>query len=256
MRTLNLTLEVWRQDGPDDAGRFETIDAPDVLDDMSFLEMLDIVNERLTNEGREPITFDHDCREGICGTCSLMINGQAHGPQLGTATCQLHMRKFADGDTIVIEPFRAAAFPIIKDLKGDSSALDRIVEQGGFITAPTGGARDANNTLIPKPVADASMDAAQCIACGACVAACPNGAANLFTAAKVAHLNLLPQGQPERHSRVEAMVRTMEEHFGSCTNHAECEAACPKSISIDFIALMNKDFLKAQLANRRYLSRT
>jgi succinate dehydrogenase iron-sulfur subunit len=256
VKTLNLTLKVWRQDGPDDAGWFETIDAPDVLDDMSFLEMLDIVNERLTNEGREPITFDHDCREGICGTCSLMINGQAHGPQPGTATCQLHMRKFADGDTIVIEPFRAAAFPIIKDLMVDRSALDRIVEQGGFITAPTGGARDANNTLIPKPVADSSMDAAQCIGCGACVAACPNGAANLFTAAKVAHLNLLPQGQPERYARVEAMVRTMEDHFGSCTNHAECEAACPKIISIDFIALMNKDFLKAQVANRRYLSRT
>jgi succinate dehydrogenase iron-sulfur subunit len=256
VKTLNLTLKVWRQDGPDDAGWFETIDAPDVLDDMSFLEMLDIVNERLTNEGREPIAFDHDCREGICGTCSLMINGQAHGPQPGTATCQLHMRKFADGDTIVIEPFRAAAFPIIKDLMVDRSALDRIVEQGGFITAPTGGARDANNTLIPKPVADSSMDAAQCIGCGACVAACPNGAANLFTAAKVAHLNLLPQGQPERYARVEAMVRTMEGHFGSCTNHAECEAACPKIISIDFIALMNKDFLKAQVANRRYLSRT
>ena len=256
MTTLNLTLKVWRQDGPDDAGRFETIDAPDVLDDMSFLEMLDIVNERLTNEGREPITFDHDCREGICGTGSLRINGQAHGPQPGTATCQLHMRKFADGDTIVIEPWRAAAFPIIKDLMVDRSALDRIVEQGGFITAPTGGARDANTIPIPKPVADASMDAAQCIACGACVAACPNGAANLFTAAKVAHLNLLPQGQPERYARVEAMVHTMEEHFGSCTNHAECEAACPKTISIDFIALMNKDFLRAQVANRRYLSRT
>ena len=199
VRTLNLTLEVWRQDGPDDAGRFETIDAPDVIDDMSFLEMLDIVNERLTNEGREPIAFDHDCREGICGTCSLMINGQAHGPQRGTATCQLHMRKFADGDTVVIEPWRAAAFPVIKDLMVDRSAFDRIVEQGGFITAPTGGARDANTIPVPKSVADAAMDAAQCIGCGACVAACPNGAANLFTAAKVAHLNLLPQGQPERY---------------------------------------------------------
>ena len=198
---------MWRQDGPDDAGRFETIDAPDINDDMSFLEMLDIVNERLTNEGREPITFDHDCREGICGTCSLMINGQAHGPQRGTATCQLHMRKFADGDTIVVEPWRAAAFPVIKDLMVDRSAFDRIVEQGGFITAPTGGARDANIIPVPKSVADAAMDAAQCIGCGACVAACPNGAANLFTAAKVAHLNLLPQGQPERYARVEAMVR-------------------------------------------------
>ena len=255
MRTLHLTLEVWRQDGPDDAGRFETIDAPDVLDDMSFLEMLDIVNERLTNEDREPITFDHDCREGICGTCSLMINGQAHGPQRGTATCQLHMRKFADGDTVVIEPWRAAAFPVIKDLMVDRSAFDRIVEQGGFITAPTGGARDANTIPVPKSVADASMDAAACIGCGACVAACPNGAAQLFTSAKVAHLNLLPQGQAERFSRVEAMVETMDSYFGSCTNHGECEAACPKSISIDFIALMNKDYLKAQLANRRYLSR-
>jgi succinate dehydrogenase / fumarate reductase iron-sulfur subunit len=253
--TLHLTLRIWRQDGPDDPGRFETIDAPDIKDDMSFLEMLDVVNERLTNTGQEPMTFDHDCREGICGTCSLMIDGQAHGPQRGTATCQLHMRKFADGDTIVVEPWRAAAFPIIKDLMVDRSAFDRIVEQGGFITAPTGGAPDANIIPIPKVVADAAMDAAECIGCGACVAACPNGAANLFTAAKVAHLNLLPQGQAERYARVEAMVGTMEEHFGSCTNHGECEAACPKSISIDFIALMNKDFLKAKVANRRYLSR-
>ena len=185
-----------------------------------------------------------------------MIDGQAHGPQRGTATCQLHMRKFADGDTIVVEPWRAAAFPIIKDLMVDRSAFDRIVEQGGFITAPTGGAPDANIIPVPKVVADSAMDAAQCIGCGACVAACPNGAANLFTAAKVAHLNLLPQGQAERYSRVEAMVRTMEEHFGSCTNHGECEAACPKSISIDFIALMNKDYLRALVSNRRYMSRT
>jgi succinate dehydrogenase / fumarate reductase iron-sulfur subunit len=254
-RTLNLTLEVWRQDGPDADGRFDVIDAPGINDDMSFLEMLDVVNERLTNDGKEPIVFDHDCREGICGSCSLMINGQAHGPQRGTATCQLHMRKFADGDTVVIEPWRAAAFPVVKDLMVDRSAFDRIIEQGGFITAPTGAARDANLILIPKPVADAAMDAAQCIGCGACVAACPNGAANLFTAAKVAHLNLLPQGLPERYSRVEAMVNEMEEHFGSCTNHGECETACPKNISIDFIALMNKDYLKAKLANRRYLSR-
>jgi succinate dehydrogenase / fumarate reductase iron-sulfur subunit len=253
---LNLTLKVWRQDGPDDAGRFEVIEAPGINDDMSFLEMLDVVNERLTGEGREPITFDHDCREGICGTCSLMIDGQAHGPQRGTATCQLHMRKFADGDTIVVEPFRAAAFPVIRDLMVDRSPLDRIVEAGGFITAPTGSAPEANQTLIPKVVADAAMDAAACIGCGACVAACPNGAANLFTAAKVAHLNLLPQGQPERLTRVEAAVDTMERYFGSCTNHGECEIACPKMISIDFIALMNKDYLKAKVKNRRFLSRT
>jgi succinate dehydrogenase iron-sulfur subunit len=254
-QTLNLTLKIWRQDGPDAAGSFETIDASGISDDMSFLEMLDVVNERLTNEGREPIAFDHDCREGICGTCSLMINGQAHGPQRGTATCQLHVRKFADGDTVMVEPWRVAAFPIVKDLIVDRAAFDRIIEQGGFITAPTGGAPDANLILVPKPVADAAMDAAQCIGCGACAAACPNGAANLFTAAKVAHLNLLPQGQAERYARVEAMVDVMEQHFGSCTNHGECEAACPKSISIDFIAVMNKDYLKAKLANRRYLSR-
>jgi succinate dehydrogenase / fumarate reductase iron-sulfur subunit len=253
--TLDLTLRVWRQDGPDDPGRFETYEANGISEEASFLEMLDVVNERLNEEGREPITFDHDCREGICGTCSLMINGQAHGPQRGTATCQLHMRKFESGATITIEPWRARAFPVIKDLMVDRSPLDRIVEVGGFITAPTGGAPDANLILVPKSVADASMDAAACIGCGACVAACPNGAANLFTAAKVAHLNLLPQGQPERYRRVEAMVETMEEYFGSCTNHAECEAACPKSISIDFIALMNRDYLKAKFKNRRLLAR-
>ena len=255
-RTLNLTLKVWRQVGPGDAGRFETYEMNGVNDEMSFLEMLDILNERLISENLEPIAFDHDCREGICGTCSLMINGQAHGPQKMTATCQLHMRKFADGDTIVIEPFRAAAFPIIKDLMVDRAAFDRIVESGGYITAPTGGAPDANLILIPKPVADASMDAAECIGCGACVAACPNGAANLFTSAKVAHLNLLPQGQPERFGRVEAMVETMDSFFGSCTNHGECEEACPKGISLDFIALMNKDYLKSKFKNRKSLSRT
>jgi succinate dehydrogenase / fumarate reductase iron-sulfur subunit len=254
-RTLNITLRVWRQDGPDAPGRFETYDVPGISDDASFLEMLDIVNERLNEQGQEPITFDHDCREGICGTCSLMINGQAHGPERGTATCQLHMRKFEDGATITIEPWRARAFPIIKDLMVDRAAFDRIVEAGGFITAPTGGAPDGNLIPIPKVVADAAMDAAACIGCGACVAACPNGAANLFTAAKVAHLNLLPQGQPERYRRVEAMVEEMETYFGSCTNHGECEAACPKLISIDFIALMNRDYLKAKFKNRRFLSR-
>ncbi len=256
MRTLNLTLKVWRQDGPADDGGFEVLDAPEINDEMSFLEMLDLVNERLITSGKDAITFDHDCREGICGTCSLMINGQAHGPQTGTATCQLHMRKFADGDTITIEPWRATAFPIIKDLMVDRSALDRIVESGGFITAATGGAPDANLIPIPKVVADAAMDAAACIQCGACIAACPNGAAQLFTAAKVAHLNLLPQGQAERYDRVEKMVDTMEEYFGSCTNHGECQEACPKEIPIDFIATMNKDYLKAKFKNRRYLSRS
>ena len=253
---MRITLTAWRQAGPDAPGEFETYDVPGVSPDMSFLEMLDTVNERLQLDGKEPIAFDHDCREGICGSCSMMINGRAHGPEEGTATCQLHMRKFHDGDTIVIEPWRATAFPIIKDLMVDRSAFDRIIEQGGFITAPTGGAPDANIIPIPKVVADAAMDAAQCIGCGACVAACPNGAANLFTAAKVAHLNLMPQGQPERYRRVEAMVTTMERHFGSCTNHGECEAACPKLISIDFIALMNRDYLKAKFKNRRLLSRT
>jgi succinate dehydrogenase / fumarate reductase iron-sulfur subunit len=255
-RILNVTLRVWRQNGPEDPGRFETYEAPGISDEASFLEMLDVVNERLNEQGQDPITFDHDCREGICGTCSLMINGQAHGPERGTATCQLHMRKFDDGATITIEPWRARAFPVIKDLMVDRAAFDRIVEAGGFITVQTGGAPDANLIPIPKVVADASMDAAACIGCGACVAACPNGAANLFTAAKVAHLNLLPQGQPERYRRVEAMVDEMETHFGSCTNHGECEAACPKMISIDFIALMNRDYLKAKFKNRRFLSRT
>ena len=218
--------------------------------------MLDLVNERLIGEGKEAIVFDHDCREGICGTCSLMIDGRAHGPQKGTATCQLHMRKFADGDEIVIEPWRATSFPIVKDLMVDRSAFDRIIESGGFITAETGGASDANLTPIPKPVADAAMDAAACIGCGACVAACPNSAAQLFTAAKVSHLNMLPQGQAERTRRVEAMVDTMEEFFGSCTNHGECEEACPKEISIDFIALMNKDYLASKFKNTRFLSRS
>ena len=253
---MDLKLRVWRQQGPLDQGAFEQIDAPGISPEMSFLEMFDVINDRMVAEGREPIAFDHDCREGICGSCSLMINGQAHGPQRATATCQLHMRKFSDGDIIVVEPWRARAFPIIKDLVVDRSPFDRIIEAGGFITAPTGGAPDANLTLVPKVVADAAMDAAECIGCGACVAACPNGAANLFTSAKVAHLNLLPQGQPERYRRVEAMVDTMEDYFGSCTNHGECEIACPKSISIDFIALMNRDYLKAKFKNRRLLART
>ena len=251
----DITLKIWRQSGPNDAGHFESYKVDEISDEASFLEMLDYLNERLINEGQEAIVFDHDCREGICGTCSLMINGQAHGPERATASCQLHMRKFKSGDSITIEPWRAKAFPIVKDLMVDRSAFDRIIEAGGFITSPTGGAPDANLIPIPKPVADAAMDAAQCIGCGACVAACPNGAANLFTSAKIAHLNLLPQGQAERFRRVEAMVETMDEHFGSCTNHGECEAACPKEISIDVIALANADYRKAKIKNRKQLAR-
>ncbi len=248
---MDVKLRVWRQAGPGDGGGFVEYEAPGISPDMSFLEMLDVVNDRLVVSGEEPIHFDHDCREGICGSCGLMINGQAHGPQLGTATCQLHMRKFSDGDLIVIEPWRAAAFPVIKDLVVDRSAFDRIVEAGGYISVPTGSAPDANEIPVPKEAADSAMDAAACIGCGACVAACPNSAAQLFTAAKAAHLNLLPQGQPERYLRVEAMVDVMEQFFGSCTNHGECEKACPKSISIDFIALLNRDYVRSKLSNRR-----
>jgi succinate dehydrogenase / fumarate reductase iron-sulfur subunit len=251
---MHVTLHVWRQAGPDAPGTMETYDAPDISEEMSFLEMLDIVNERLNAEGREPIAFEHDCREGICGSCGMMINGQAHGPQKGTATCQLHMRTFADGDEIFIEPWRARAFPVLKDLIVDRAAFDQIVEAGGYISAPTGAAPDANLMPIPKDVADAAMDAAACIGCGACVAACPNSAAQLFTSAKLSHLNLLPQGQAERYQRTQAMVDTMEAFFGSCTNHGECQEACPKEISIDFIAYMNRDYVKAQLKNRKLLS--
>jgi succinate dehydrogenase / fumarate reductase iron-sulfur subunit len=250
----NITLKIWRQEGPDAQGRFETHQIPEISEEASLLEMLDILNERLIEEGRDAIVFDHDCREGICGTCSLMIDGAAHGPERGTATCQVHMRTFSSGDEIVIEPWRATAFPIIKDLMVDRAPFDRIIEVGGFITAPTGGAPDANLILIPKPVADAVMDAAACIGCGACVAACPNGAANLFTSAKLAHLNLLPQGQPERYERTEAMVDKMDDYFGSCTNYGECEAACPKEISIDNIAIMNSDYLVSKFKNRKKLS--
>jgi len=249
---LNLNLKVWRQDGPDDAGHFEQYSTT-VADDASFLEMLDYVNEQLIAENKEPIAFDHDCREGICGSCGLMINGQAHGPQKGTATCQLHMRKFNDGDHITIEPWRAAAFPVIKDLAVNRAAFDRIIESGGYITVNTGAAQDANETPVPKDAADAAMDAAACIGCGACVAACPNSAANLFTSAKIQHLNLLPQGQAERFQRTKAMVETMEQYFGSCTNYGECQEACPKEISVDFIAMMNRDYTKSMLVNRRRL---
>ena len=249
--TLNLTLKVWRQKGPNTPGKFETYEARDIDEDMSFLEMLDVVNERLMAENKEPIAFDHDCREGICGSCGMVINGIPHGMKKLTTTCQLHMRNFTTGQTITVEPWRAASFPVIKDLVVDRSAFDRIIQAGGYITAPTGAGRDANEILVPKPVADQAFDAAACIGCGACVAACPNGAAQLFTAAKLAHLNLLPQGQPERWSRTTAMVDTMEEYFGSCTNYAECEAACPKGISIDFIAKMNRDYLRAKFKDRR-----
>ncbi|MDP8977078.1 MAG: succinate dehydrogenase/fumarate reductase iron-sulfur subunit [Actinomycetota bacterium] len=248
---MDLTVRVWRQSGPEAEGDFESYTATDVDGDMSFLEMLDAVNEDLVEQGEEPIAFDSDCREGICGSCGVMIDGRAHGPQPGTATCQLHMRHYSDGDEITVEPWRATGFPIIKDLVVNRTAFDAIIEAGGYISVPTGSAPEANLTPVPKPVADRAMDAAACIACGACVAACPNGAAQLFTAAKVAHLNSLPQGQPERHGRAERMVDVMEWYFGSCTNHGECEAACPKEISIDFIATLNADYRRAKLGARR-----
>ena len=243
---MKLTLKIWRQPGPYEPGGFQTYVVDGVTDEMSFLELLDVLNEQLVGEGEEPVAFDSDCREGICGSCGVMIDGQAHGPQRGTATCQLHMRLYKNGDTIVVEPFRSAGFPILKDLVVDRSALDRIIEAGGFITAPTGSAPDANLIAVPKDDSDRAMDAAACIGCGACVAACPNGAGQLFTAAKLAHLNLLPQGQPERQRRTIGMVEEMETYFGSCTNHRECSAACPKEISIDFIAMLNRDYRKAR----------
>ena len=249
---MKLTLHVWRQAGPEAKGRMVVYEANDIKPDMSFLEMLDVVNEGLTLRGEVPIAFDHDCREGICGMCSLMINGVAHGPMKGTATCQLHMRSFKDGDTIYIEPWRARAFPAIKDLTVDRSALDRIIQAGGFITAATGGAQDANTVLIPKVNVDDAMDAAACIGCGACVAACPNASASLFTAAKITHLGLLPQGQPERYRRALSMVEQMDiENFGSCTRHGEGQEACPKEISIDTITRMNRDFIRAGVLGTR-----
>jgi succinate dehydrogenase / fumarate reductase iron-sulfur subunit len=249
---MKLILHVWRQAGPDQRGKMVVYEANDISPDMSFLEMLDVVNEGLTEKGEVPIAFDHDCREGICGMCSLMINGIAHGPMKGTATCQLHMRSFKYGDTIYIEPWRARAFPVIKDLTVDRSALDRIIQAGGFITAPTGGAQDANAILVGKENVDSAMDAAACIGCGACVAACPNASASLFTAAKITHLGLLPQGQPERYHRALKMVDQMEiEDFGSCTLHGECQEACPKEISIDTITRMNRDFVRAAVLGTR-----
>ncbi|HVX38910.1 MAG TPA: succinate dehydrogenase/fumarate reductase iron-sulfur subunit [Gemmatimonadaceae bacterium] len=248
---MNLTLFVWRQPGPDAKGGMERYEARDISPDMSFLEMLDVVNEGLVESGKMPISFDHDCREGICGSCGMMINGVAHGPMKGTATCQLHMRSFSDGDTVHIEPWRSRAFPVIKDLVVNRSAFDRIIAAGGFISVPTGSPQDANNLPIPKPDADAAMDAAACIGCGACVAACPNGSASLFTAAKISHLGLLPQGQPERQRRATRMVAQMDaEGFGHCTLYGECQEACPKQISIDTIARMNRDYMVATLDER------
>ncbi|MFQ5846784.1 MAG: succinate dehydrogenase/fumarate reductase iron-sulfur subunit [Candidatus Methylomirabilales bacterium] len=248
---MNFRLYVWRQAQSDAQGRMVKYEATGISPDISFLDMLDLVNERLIEKGEEPIAFDHDCREGICGSCGMMINGRAHGPMAGTTTCQLHMRHFTDGETITIEPWRARAFPVIKDLMVDRSAFDRIIQAGGFISVDTGSGSEANEILVPKEVADLAFDAAACIGCGACVAQCPNGAAQLFTGAKVSHLGLLPQGQPERWHRVERMVATMQqEMFGSCTNYGECEAVCPKGIPIDFIARMNRDYLTAKFSRR------
>jgi succinate dehydrogenase iron-sulfur subunit len=248
---MKLTLNVWRQENASAKGRFEKYTANDVSPDMSFLEMLDVVNEEIIEDGGEPIAFDHDCREGICGACSLVVNGEPHGPQVAATTCQLHMRKFNDGDELWIEPWRARAFPVIRDLVVDRTSFDRIIQAGGYISIRTGSPPDANEIPIAKEVADVAMDAASCIGCGACVAACPNASAMLFTAAKIRHLNMLPQGQPERDDRVRKMVAQMDaEGFGGCTNHFECEAACPKQISADFIAEMNRDFALAMLRAR------
>jgi succinate dehydrogenase / fumarate reductase iron-sulfur subunit len=243
---MNLTLHVWRQASPTDKGRFIAYEARDVSPDMSFLEMMDVLNEGLIEKGEEPIAIDHDCREGICGTCGVVINGSPHGPWPGTATCQLHMREYSDGDEIWIEPWRAKAFPVIRDLVVDRTPLDRIVEAGGFISVRTGSAPDANAIAVSKEAADSAMDAAACIGCGACVAVCPNASAMLFTSAKVAHLNVLPQGQPERFTRVLRMIEQMDdEGFGNCTNHGACQEVCPKEISIDVIALLNRDYIKS-----------
>jgi succinate dehydrogenase / fumarate reductase iron-sulfur subunit len=245
---MELKLRIWRQPRRDAPGRLVDYDAPGLSPDMSFLEMLDVVNERLIERGAEPVAFDHDCREGICGSCGMMINGVAHGPRGALATCQLHLRHFRDGDRVTIEPWRARAFPVVRDLVVDRSAFDRLIQAGGFISVNTGSAPEANLTPVAKSLGDRAMDAAACIGCGACVAQCPNGAAQLFVAAKVSHLGLLPQGQPERQSRVLAMVAQMEsEQFGSCTNYGECEAVCPKEIALDFIARLNRDYLRARL---------
>jgi succinate dehydrogenase / fumarate reductase, iron-sulfur subunit len=251
--TIDLRLHVWRQERPSSEGKFEDYSkyAKEISTHASFLEMLDVVNERLAAEGIRPIAFDHDCREGICGACGCVINGVAHGPRQLTTTCQLHMRTFSSGAEVWIEPFRAGAFPIVQDLMVDRSAFDRIMQAGGYISVRTGGPRDANEIPVPKETAEKAFDAAACIACGACVAACPNASASLFTAAKIAHLNMLPQGQPERFRRARAMVAAHDASgFGSCTNHYECEAACPKGISVDFIAMMNRELLMATVLGK------
>jgi succinate dehydrogenase / fumarate reductase, iron-sulfur subunit len=245
-KTINLTLKVWRQKSPGDKGRLEIYPAKDISTDMSFLEMLDVINEQLTLQNQEPIAFEHDCREGICGTCGAMVNGRAHGHLKGTTLCQLHMRHFKSGDTIVIEPFRARAFPVIKDLVVDRSALDRIIQAGGFISVNTGNAPEANTLPVPPDWAERAMDAAACIGCGACVASCPNASAMLFMSAKVSHLGLLPQGRPEAARRALNMVREMDGcGFGNCSNHRECEKTCPKEISIVNIARLNREYHKA-----------
>ncbi|MEC8244200.1 MAG: succinate dehydrogenase/fumarate reductase iron-sulfur subunit [Verrucomicrobiota bacterium] len=245
---MKLFLKVWRQDDRNDEGRFETHTLDNVSEDSSFLEMMDQLNEQLLEEGTEPVVFDHDCREGICGMCSLTINGHPHGTENSTTTCQLHMRKFEDGDTVTIEPFRAKAFPVVKDLVVDRSAFDSITQAGGFITVRTGSAPDGNALPVPKDDSDKAMDAAACIGCGACVASCKNASAMLFTSAKAGHLNMLPQGQAEKDKRVLAMVSAMDEAgFGNCRNYGECSAACPKDISLDYIAKLNRDHAKAKL---------
>lgn len=248
---MNLTLKVWRQQDTKSAGKFVTYKVQGVTPDMSFLEMLDLLNENLQAKGEAPVAFEHDCREGICGMCGFLINGVAHGGHRGTTVCQLSMRFFKDGDALTLEPWRAKAFPVLRDLAVDRSAFDRIIRAGGFISAPTGVAPDARAILVPKVDADRAMDAAACIGCGACVAACPNAAAMLFTAAKITHLNSLPQGQPQRYQRTADMVAAMsDELFGSCTNHGECEAVCPKKIPIEFIGRMNRDLIHATLRRR------
>lgn len=245
---MNLTLYVWRQKGPNDRGRLVQYEARDITPDMSFLEMLDTVNEDLIRKGEEPIAFDSDCREGMCGTCGQVVNGIPHGPRRKTTVCQLHMRHFTDGDAVYVEPLRVRAFPVIKDLVVDRSAFDRIIRSGGYISAHTGGAPDGNAILIPKEDAHAAMDAAECIGCGACAAACPNGSAMLFTAAKVAHLAIVPQGRPEAPSRVRVMTEEMHRQgFGNCGNHYECEAVCPRGVKVKFIAKLNREFLKASI---------